>query len=219
VVVLLPEQVIALLQRLPYPVKIAVLLVASTGVRISECLGLMWKHVEWANNRIFIHQTFKRARCRIGRRPRPATHPSRCVRLWQRSSDWRQQTPYDKDEDFIFASPKLKGKQPLWDQTMNADFVKPAVVALGLVAKGESFGWHRFSPQLEHVGERDHQGHHGLPNPTSSQQARDDRRLHPRKFSQGSGCPAAIHGAVVGSQTGVGGRSVTSIGLASGWGF
>jgi integrase len=58
--VLLPEQVIALLERLPYPVKIAVLLVASTGVRISECLGLTWKHVEWANNRIFIHQTFRR---------------------------------------------------------------------------------------------------------------------------------------------------------------
>jgi hypothetical protein len=45
-------------------------------------------------------------------------------------SDWRQQTPYDKDEDFTFASPKLKGKQPPWGQTMTADFVKPAVIAL-----------------------------------------------------------------------------------------
>jgi len=31
---------------------------------------------------------------------------------------------------------------------MNADFVKPAVAALGLVAKGESFGWHRFRHSL-----------------------------------------------------------------------
>jgi len=63
-------------------------------------------------------------------------------------TDWRQQTPYDRDEDFIFASPKLKGKQPLWGQTMNTDFVKPAVVALGLVGKSERFGWHRFRHSL-----------------------------------------------------------------------
>jgi len=31
---------------------------------------------------------------------------------------------------------------------MNADFVKPAAVALGLVAKGERFGWHRFRHSL-----------------------------------------------------------------------
>ena len=34
------------------------------------------------------------------------------------------------------ASPTLNGKQPLWGQTMNADFVKPAALALGLVTKG-----------------------------------------------------------------------------------
>ena len=31
---------------------------------------------------------------------------------------------------------------------MNADFFKPAVVALRLVAKGERFGWHRFRRSL-----------------------------------------------------------------------
>jgi hypothetical protein len=35
-----PEEVFALMARLPSPVNIAVLLVAVTGVRISECLGL-----------------------------------------------------------------------------------------------------------------------------------------------------------------------------------
>jgi hypothetical protein len=55
---------------------------------------------------------------------------------------------YNKDEDFIFASPTLNGKQPLWGQTMNADFVKPAVLALGLVTKSERFGWHRFRHSL-----------------------------------------------------------------------
>jgi integrase len=71
-----------------------------------------------------------------------------CRNLAAYLSEWRQQTPYNKDEDFIFASPTLNGKQPLWGQTMNADFVKPAALALGLVAKGEHFGWHRFRHSL-----------------------------------------------------------------------
>ena len=124
--VLLPEQVIALLDRLPYPAKVAVLLVASTGVRISECLGLTWKHIEWANNRIFIHQTFRRGEMQNRTKTRASNAPvPMCVALAAFLADWRQQTPYDKDEDFIFASAKLKGKQPLWGQTVNADFVKP----------------------------------------------------------------------------------------------
>jgi integrase len=45
-------------------------------------------------------------------------------------------------------SGSLKRKQPLRGQTMNADFVNPAVVALGLVAKGERFGWHGFRHSL-----------------------------------------------------------------------
>ena len=68
--------------------------------------------------------------------------------LWRHTSPNWQQTLYNKDEDFIFASPTLNGKQPLWGQTMNADFVKPAALALGLVTKGERFGWHRFRHSL-----------------------------------------------------------------------
>lgn len=46
--------------RLPSPVNIAVLLVAATGVRISECLGLRWGHVLWRENKISIEQVFRR---------------------------------------------------------------------------------------------------------------------------------------------------------------
>jgi integrase len=63
-------------------------------------------------------------------------------------AEWRRQSPYSSDRDFIFASPTVNGKQPLWGQTMNANFVKPAAVALGLVAEGERFGWHRFRHSL-----------------------------------------------------------------------
>jgi integrase len=147
--VLLPEQVIALLERLPYPVKIAVLLVASTGVRISECLAFRWSHVEWNENKIRIDQTFRRGEIQKRTKTLASKAPvPMCGALAAYLAEWRQQTLYNEDEDFIFASPKLNGKQPLWGQTMNADFVKPAALALGLVAKGERFGWHRFRHSL-----------------------------------------------------------------------
>jgi integrase len=47
-----PDEVFPLIERLPNPINIAVLLVAATGVRISECLGLRWRHVLWDENRI-----------------------------------------------------------------------------------------------------------------------------------------------------------------------
>jgi integrase len=149
VTLLLPEQVIALMERLPYPAKIAVLLVAATGVRISECLGLMWKHVEWANHRIVIRQTFRR--CEIQKRTKTKASNApvpMCAALAAFLTEWRQQTEYGRDEDFIFASPKLEGRKPMCGQTMNSDFVKPAVKALGFIAEGERFGWHRFRHSL-----------------------------------------------------------------------
>ena len=57
---LTPEEVFSLMERLPSPVNIAVLFVAATGVRISECLGLRWRHVLWDENKISIGQVFRR---------------------------------------------------------------------------------------------------------------------------------------------------------------
>ena len=71
-----------------------------------------------------------------------------CEALAAMLTELRQQSPYNGEEDFVFASPYLDGKQPLWGQTMNAHFVKPAAVALGLVSDSERFGWHRFRHSL-----------------------------------------------------------------------
>ena len=73
-----------------------------------------------------------------------------CSVLSEYLKDWRKQAAYGKDEDSIFASTKLEGRQPLWGQTLNADFLKPAAVTLGVrsVPESERFGWHRFRHSL-----------------------------------------------------------------------
>jgi integrase len=147
--VLLPDEVMNLLERLPYVVRIAVLLVACTGVRVSECLGLRWRHVQWNESRIQIEQTFRRGEVQHRTKTKTSKGPvPMCELLSACLAEWRRQGPYSKDEDFVFASPTLNGMQPLWGQTINADYVKPAAVALGLVAEGERFGWHRFRHSL-----------------------------------------------------------------------
>jgi len=71
-----------------------------------------------------------------------------CEALATTLTEFRQQTEYSKDEDFIFASAALRGKQPLCGQTMNAQFVKPAAIELRLADESERFGWHRFRHSL-----------------------------------------------------------------------
>jgi integrase len=144
-----PEEVFRLMARLPSPVNIAVLLVAVTGVRISECLGLRWRHVKWDENKIFIEQVFRRGEIVRRTKTKASKAPvPMCEALAAMLSELRQQSPYNGAEDFVFASPFLDGKQPLWGQTMNAKFVKPAAIELGLINEGERFGWHRFRHSL-----------------------------------------------------------------------
>jgi integrase len=144
-----PEEVFSLVGRLPSPVNIVVLLVAATGVRISECLGLRWRHVLWNENKILIEQVFRRGEILNRTKTKASKAPvPLCEALAASLADLRQQSEYGKDDDFVFASPTLNGKQPLWGQTMNAQFVKPAAIELGLVTKNEHFGWHCFRHSL-----------------------------------------------------------------------
>jgi integrase len=91
---ILPEQVIALLERLPYPLKIALLLVASTGVRISECLAFRWSHVEWNESKIRIEQAFRHGEIQKRTKTLASKAPVlMCGALAAYLAEWRQQTP------------------------------------------------------------------------------------------------------------------------------
>lgn len=146
---LTPEQVFCLMERLPPVVKVAVLLVAATGVRISECLGLRWGHVKWEDNKIHIEQVFRRGQIVHRTKTQASKAPvPMCEALAATLQQWRQETPYSTNEDFIFASSTLGGRLPMWGQSMNADFVKPAAIALNLLTEDERFGWHCFRHSL-----------------------------------------------------------------------
>jgi integrase len=51
---------------------------------------------------------------------------------------WRQETPYAENSDYMFASPKMKGKQPYWMSRIMQHHIKPAASEAGIEIKG----WH-----------------------------------------------------------------------------
>jgi hypothetical protein len=63
---------------------------------------------------------------------------------------WRRQSPYPMDDDYVFASPTMKGKQPYWPDNLMKRYIKP-------VAQGERHQQeHRlahFPPLLRHAAE------------------------------------------------------------------
>lgn len=144
-----PEGVFSLMEKHPSPISIAVLLVAATGLRVSEFLALRWRHVLWDKSKISIEQVFRRGEIFNRTKTKASKAPvPMCEALAATLTEFRQQTEYSNDEDFIFASAALRGKQSLWGQTMNAQFVKPAAIELGLADESEHFGWHRFRHSL-----------------------------------------------------------------------
>jgi len=55
--------------------------------------------------------------------------------------DWRGRTPYNRDEDWVFASPEKLGQQPYWPDSALRKAVRPAAVRAGIV---KHIGWHTF---------------------------------------------------------------------------
>jgi integrase len=51
---------------------------------------------------------------------------------------WRQETPYAENSDYIFASPKMKGKQPFRMSRIMQHHIKSAASEAGIEIKG----WH-----------------------------------------------------------------------------
>jgi integrase len=56
-------------------------------------------------------------------------------------AEWRGQSPYPADDDWVFASPAKRGKAPLWLDMMLEDHVRPAALAAGVT---KHFTWHTF---------------------------------------------------------------------------
>lgn len=142
------EETLEIISRLDYPEKVLMVLVAATAIRISEALGLQWKHVDFKSRCIHIEQAFRLAEITTTKTKSSKASVPLCGLLAEYLEFWRSQTTYHRDTDFVFASDKLKGKKPRCGQMVNRCYLKPAAIAAGIIKEGERFGFHSLRHSL-----------------------------------------------------------------------
>jgi integrase len=141
-----PQQAQSIINALrgKQPARILVLLAALTGLRISESLGLRWSDISFSKQEIWVRRSWTRGRVGKTKTESSATYVALGPALAQALLDWRQQTPYADDEDWVFASPRKRGKQPLVANMLVEDYLRPAAVQVGILSPHDNrrFGFH-----------------------------------------------------------------------------
>ena len=150
-ILITPPQTVAILGRLGNNLLhfTLVLTCAATALRASEIVALRWSDIRWDEGRVRISKRWAK-----GKDGKPKTqasddyvpmHPVLAVSL----NDWRKQSPYAKNTDFVFPSFRRNGKVPLSPSTFVADHLRPAAKAAGVpIADGERFGLHNLRHSL-----------------------------------------------------------------------
>jgi integrase len=149
-IVITPQQTLAIIKALPFLLhSTLVLTCAATALRASEILSLRWADILWNESRIRVSKRW--AKGEDGETKTEASdgyvplHPLLAENLQQ----WRQQTPYAKETDFVFPSMKAKGKLPLYASTFVADHLRSAAMTAGVqIEKGQRFGLHNLRHSL-----------------------------------------------------------------------
>ena len=149
-VIVSPEHAFRIMMELEDPYRTLVFLVAVTGLRISEALGLKWGDLDYERQMIHLRRVWVGTDLVEHLKTEGSAAP---VPLGDLLADalrsWYQKTPYGKPNDWIFPSIKLKGKTPLSASIMAADKIRPAAIKVGIrLAPGQRFGFHNFRHSL-----------------------------------------------------------------------
>jgi integrase len=149
-IILTSEQAFTVLLGLPEPERTLTLLAAGTGLRISECLGLQWQDVDFANQLIRVRRTWLHGhvgapKTKASKAPVPM-HPL----LAESIQKWHQESPYSQPDNWVFPSFRLKGKKPRCANMLVRHYLRPAAVNAGVLAKDDRhrFGFHNLRHSL-----------------------------------------------------------------------
>src|SRR5271170_5545429 len=124
--VLTPREFQALLVELSVREVAMVLLIGSTGVRRSELMALVWTDINVETMEVSITKSCVRNRLgdtktECSRRPVPL-HPL----VLESLLDWRRESLYRGDGDFLFPSIRLSGAKPLSPDSLLKKSIRPA---------------------------------------------------------------------------------------------
>jgi integrase len=149
-VIVSPEQAFRIILELEEPYRTLVFLVAVTGLRISEALGLKWGDLDYERQMIHLRRVWVGSDIVEQLKMDGSAAP---VPLGDLLADalriWNQNSPYTKSDDWVFPSMKRKGKTPLSASIMAADKIRPAASKAGIrLVPGQRSGFHNFRHSL-----------------------------------------------------------------------
>jgi len=136
----------ALISHISNPlVRTAVLVAASTGLRRSEMRGLLWSAFNfpklWLNlSRGIVGEHQTKLKTEASRKGIPISQD-----LADALTEWREQSLYRADEDWVFASVRRGGEIPVWFDIIIPRHLHPAANAAGI---SKDVGWHTFRHSL-----------------------------------------------------------------------
>jgi integrase len=135
ITIITPEQFKALVDALPEPYNLMVLVSGCLGLRVSETLGLKWEDFNFDECTLSIRQVFTHGQVQNTAKTDASggeipVHPKLCAILQERQ---RKQA---HDHSWVFASSKTGS--PYSDATILSKYLKPAAAKLGI----QGLGWH-----------------------------------------------------------------------------
>ena len=137
IVILTPAEFKALVEALPEPYNLMVLVCGCLGLRVSETLALKWHDFNFDDCTLSIGQVFTHGQVQDVPKTDASgneipVHPKLCKAL----QTWH--TKQKHDHAWVFASAKTGS--PYSDATILNNYIKPAALKLGIMG----VGWHTF---------------------------------------------------------------------------
>jgi len=104
-------------------------------------IALKWADIDFENlqidvNRSVVHQVVGNCKTEASQKPVPLDSS-----VCRRSLLWKQSSAYNQPEHCVFASRWMKGRQPLWPDSLLKRWIQPARNAWGITKR---IGWHTF---------------------------------------------------------------------------
>ena len=105
---------------------------------------MKWCDLNPANNQILVERAWGKGKLTdgktIGSMKPVAMHPALADYL----NDWRGESTYNKDSDWVFASAREKGCIPRSASICGKKYLRPAAIAAGVISADDNsrFGWH-----------------------------------------------------------------------------
>jgi integrase len=118
-----------------------VLLDASTGLRRSELMALKWSDLDFEKLEVSVTRSIYRSV--VGKCKTEASRKPVPLDPWvaEELLIWRMSAPYNQPDDWIFGSPRTKGKRPYQPDMILQRGIRPAAVEAGIT---KHLGWHTF---------------------------------------------------------------------------